>query len=81
MLLGNDLAGNKVLPDLIVTDGPCYNNEMEEEKEFFPVCAVTRAMSRKMVFVSQEAITDDVKETETDYDLKPNLHLKGTFPS
>ncbi|KAJ8031164.1 hypothetical protein HOLleu_27809 [Holothuria leucospilota] len=52
LLLGNDLAGGKVVANAILTDEPCdYNNTEQLEKEFpdlFPACAVTRAMSQKL---------------------------------
>ncbi|KAJ8033604.1 Proteoglycan 4 [Holothuria leucospilota] len=52
LLLGNDLAGGKVVANAILTDKPCDNNNTEQlEKEFpnlFPACAVTRAMSQKL---------------------------------
>ncbi|KAJ8033376.1 Protein split ends [Holothuria leucospilota] len=52
LLLGNDLAGGKVVANAILTDKPCdYNNTEQLEKEFpnlFPACAVTRAMSQKL---------------------------------
>ncbi|KAJ8023244.1 hypothetical protein HOLleu_35604 [Holothuria leucospilota] len=52
LLLGNDLAGGKVVANAILTDKPCdYNNTERLEKEFpnlFPACAVTRAMSQKL---------------------------------
>ncbi|KAJ8049249.1 hypothetical protein HOLleu_01918 [Holothuria leucospilota] len=59
LLLGNDLAGGKVVANAILTDKPCdYNNTEQLEKEFpnlFPACAVTRAMSQKL------AMDDDLK--------------------
>ncbi|KAJ8040905.1 hypothetical protein HOLleu_15350 [Holothuria leucospilota] len=52
LLLGNDLAGGKVVANAILTDKPCdYNNTEQLEKEFpnlFPACAVTRGMSQKL---------------------------------
>ncbi|KAJ8049627.1 hypothetical protein HOLleu_02455 [Holothuria leucospilota] len=52
LLLGNDLAGGKVVANAILTNKPCdYNNTEQLEKEFpnlFPACAVTRAMSQKL---------------------------------
>ncbi|KAJ8025620.1 hypothetical protein HOLleu_33227 [Holothuria leucospilota] len=59
LLLGNDLAGGKVVANAILTDKPCdYNNTEQLEKEFpnlFPACAVTRAMSQKL------AVGDNLK--------------------
>ncbi|KAJ8050209.1 hypothetical protein HOLleu_03318 [Holothuria leucospilota] len=52
LLLGNDLAGGKVVANAILTDKPCDCNNTEQlEKEFqnlFPACAVTRTMSQKL---------------------------------
>ncbi|KAJ8022704.1 hypothetical protein HOLleu_37678 [Holothuria leucospilota] len=59
LLLGNDLAGGKVVANAILTDKPCdYNNTEQLEKEFpnlFPACAVTGAMSQKL------AVDDNLK--------------------
>ncbi|KAJ8049713.1 hypothetical protein HOLleu_02580 [Holothuria leucospilota] len=59
LLLGNDLAGGKVVANAILTDKPCdYNHTEQLEKEFpnlFPACAVTRAMSQKL------AVDDNLK--------------------
>ena len=44
MLLGNDLAGIKVIPDPIVSKEPCVADDTDEMISFFPACAVTRAM-------------------------------------
>ncbi|XP_073797050.1 uncharacterized protein isoform X2 [Danio rerio] len=51
-ILGNDLAGGKVLPLLEVLDEPteCTSDEVGEAyPHVFPVCAVTRAQSRKEI--------------------------------
>ena len=47
MLLGNDLAGGKVLPEPIVSNSPCTDVVPEEDKDIFPACAVTMSMTRK----------------------------------
>ena len=51
-LLGNDLAGEKVVANPIVSYKPSEVDDTEHlQKEFpnlFPACAVTRAMSRKL---------------------------------
>ena len=46
MILGNDLAGDKVMGDPRVSDIPCLDTEREQVKNLFPSCAVTRAMAR-----------------------------------
>lgn len=52
MILGNDLAGDKVLaaPIVVSTPGLCENpDEMEQlYPDAFPACAITRAMSKKL---------------------------------
>ena len=51
LLLGNDLAGYKVVINPIVTDVPCVDPLLDPvEKEIpnlYPACAVTRAKSKK----------------------------------
>ena len=48
-LMGNDIAGGKVVPDPIVTSSPSPSNNTEQlEKEYphlFPSCVVTRSMA------------------------------------
>ena len=46
VLLGNDLAGGKVVADPIVCEKVIDAGE-EENQELFPACAITRAMKRK----------------------------------
>ena len=75
MLLGNDLAGGKVIPDPIVSTEPCTDNDSEEELDLFPACAVTRAMSKQ---ISQEEMNDVVEkkttqnQNEQNHQNKPN---------
>ena len=72
MLLGNDLAGGKVLPQPIVTRDPCTEADNDDESGVvFPACAVTRSMTRK-------AMLEENSEDKGD-DLVPNLDLEGTF--
>ena len=50
LLLGNDLAGDKVVTDPILIDKPCFdqNSDFIEEEfpDLYPSCVVTRAMAR-----------------------------------
>ena len=46
MILGNDLAGDRVIGDLQVSDVPCLATENEAIEDLFPSCAVTRAMAK-----------------------------------
>ncbi|XP_071824592.1 uncharacterized protein [Apostichopus japonicus] len=72
MLLGNDLAGGKVLPQPIVTREPCTEAGNDDESSVvFPACAVTRSMTQKTML---EANSKDKGD-----DLVPNLDLEGTF--
>ena len=48
LLLGNDLAGGKVIPDPIVTHEPQSSVDLEEDLELYPACAVTRSMSSRI---------------------------------
>ena len=47
MLLGNDLAGGKVLPDPIASPKPCTEIDNDEDSVVSPACAVTRSITRK----------------------------------
>ena len=51
LLLGNDLAGDKVVVDPLLTSTPCVDqppDPIEQEiPELYPSCAVTRAMAKK----------------------------------
>ena len=51
LLLGNDLAGDKVVVNPLVTDMPCMNQSQDpieqELPDLYPSCAVTRAMGKK----------------------------------
>ena len=53
MLLGNDLAGGKVLPEPIVTHEPCTEADYVENSVVFPACAVTRSMTQKAMLDSE----------------------------
>ena len=70
LLLGNDLAGNKVVINPAVTENPCLIQTSDPiEKEIpglYPSCAVTRAMSKK------KAIEGDIN---------PDVDLADTFMS
>ena len=67
LLLGNDLAGDKVVINLLVTENPCFNQTPDPiEKKIpglYPSCAVTRAMSKKMA--TEDDINPDVDLTDT----------------
>ena len=48
MLLGNDLAGKKVLPEPIMKMCPIKMVHAEEDSEIIPACTITRAESQKL---------------------------------
>ncbi|KAK4327631.1 hypothetical protein Pmani_001904 [Petrolisthes manimaculis] len=62
-LLGNDIAGNKVVPNPIVTSVPTRVNNTEalekEIPELFPSCDVTRNMKKKAECDVVPSTTDD----------------------
>ena len=68
-LLGNDLAGGKVVPGPVVTDKQKIDEVidpiLEEMPDFYPSCAVTRAMTQKAK-LSKPPITNSVS---SEYDL------------
>ena len=51
LLLGNDLAGDKVVVNPLLTNTPCIDqpsDPIEQEiPDLYPSCAVTRAMAKK----------------------------------
>ena len=51
LLLGNDLAGDKVVVNPLLTSTPCVDqppDSIEQEiPDLYPSCAVTRAMAKK----------------------------------
>lgn len=95
-ILGNDLAGGKVMPLLEVLDEPteCTSDEVGEAyPHVFPVCAVTRAQSRKEIELNdsffpsvvngEENLNFEKKKPEKvrilhDVTDKNSLHLKIT---
>ncbi|XP_072046476.1 uncharacterized protein [Amphiura filiformis] len=73
MLLGNDLAGEKVFPDPIMTDKPCLQDDGTQENDIYPACAVTRAMSKQ---ASLEAI-EESRVNDQSYDLEDTFLTKS----
>ena len=59
LLLGNDLAGDKVNP--ILTDKPCPQHDPAEQviPDLYPSCAVTRAMKERKESDSMQKIQVD----------------------
>ena len=47
LLLGNDLAGGKVVADPIICKNANFEEIPSDDSDFYPACAVTRAMERR----------------------------------
>ena len=62
LLLGNDLAGDKVVVNPLVTDMPCMDQSpdlIEQElPDCYPSCAVTRAMAKKAMLTENQSDVD-----------------------
>ena len=59
LILGNDLAGSKVMPDLQVVNDPDPEQIVDDCNGIIPACAVTRAAARR-------ARTDDNDNQQND---------------
>ena len=74
-LLGNDLAGGKIVPSPVITDTPKIEEVidpiLEEIPDLYPSCAVTRAMTQRAK-LSKPPITNSVSS---------EYHLADTFLS
>jgi len=71
LLLGNDMAGDKVIMDTLVSDEPSYEENELENTEVFPACSVTGTMRQKLK--EEETLLQD-GNTETS-----NVELRDTF--
>ena len=62
LLLGDDLAGDKVVVNPLVTDMPCMDQSpdpIEQElPDLYPSCAVTRAMAKKAMLTENQSDFD-----------------------
>ena len=64
LLLGNDLAGKKVVAEPIVTNEPAVDAETsKEDTDIYQACAVTRAMEKKEKQTSCEGDPFDLSDT------------------
>ena len=67
LILGNDLAGEKVIPDLqVVTEREVMkkaDGDTEATSYIFPSCAVTRAMAREMKKTESEDLLTNLADT------------------
>ena len=62
MLLGNDLAGDKVVVNPLVTDTPLLGQTPDpiehEIPDLYPSCAVNRAMAKKSILNNENKDAD-----------------------
>ena len=62
LLLGNDLAGDKVVVNQLVTDFPCMDRSLDpierELPDLDPSCAITRAMAKKAMLTENQSDVD-----------------------
>jgi len=60
LLLGNDLAGDKVMVNPCVSSLPnvCNDTEMQDTPGLYPACAVTHAMTKKHLTTCNNAKSD-----------------------
>ena len=62
LLLGNDLAGDKVVLNPLVTDTPCMDQSpdpIEQElPDLYPSCPVTRAMAKRAMLTENQSDVD-----------------------
>ena len=62
LLLGNDLAGDKVVVHPLVTDTPCMDQSADPFKQellnLYSSCAVTRAMAKKAMLTANQSDID-----------------------
>ena len=62
LLLGNDLAGDKVVVNPLVTDMPCMDQSSDpieqELPDLYPLCAVTRPTAKKAMMTENQSDVD-----------------------
>ena len=80
LLLGNDLAGDKVVVNPLVTDTPNIgqtDDPIEQEiPDLYPSCAVTRAMAKKAILKNSNS---DIDLTDTFIDQYFNNEIKKSL--
>ena len=80
LLLGNDLAGDKVVVNPLVTDTPNIgqtDDPIEQEiPDLYPSCAVTRAMAKKAILKNSDS---DIDLTDTSIGQYFNNEIKKSL--
>ena len=81
LLLGNDLEGDKVVVNPLLTSTPCVDqppDPIEQEiPDLYPSCAVTRAMAKKAKLYDG---MQDIKLTDTLIGQSFNKEISTSFP-
>ena len=58
MLLGNDLAGDRVIVKPLITAKPCVDQTCDQSEQddshLYPACAITRAMNKKALKINKD---------------------------
>ena len=81
LLLGNDLAGGKVVADPIVYQKAVYEELQTEDSDVYPACAITRAMAKKRQTeenFENQALQELISQ-ESKTDLDDLVDLSDTF--
>lgn len=69
-MLGNDLAGGKVVPDSIVCERVTSNiTSDDEDGDLYPACAVTRAMAKRREMEADHSSDTVTKDSLNEIDL------------
>ncbi|XP_076030465.1 uncharacterized protein LOC143018769 [Oratosquilla oratoria] len=84
LLIGNDLAGGVMLPNVMVSSRPTAENNTTQLEEdipgLFPACAVTRSMSQQTDVPSNESVEGDKPKSNTDENSVTTLTSFGSSP-
>ena len=67
-LLGNDLAGGKVVADSLVTEMPCICQQLDPVPNLDPPCVVTRA-SKKQESITDTSVWESTEEETSQEDI------------
>ena len=92
LILGNDLAGDRVMADPCVSPKPCLSVVSDDSgikmSEVFPACAVTRAMAKqieaeksRMVPVSSSESPISSSESQMSCDVQQLPEMSSDLPS
>ena len=81
LVLGNDLAGDKVMINPCVSSHPCSldntDAKVQDTPGLYPVCAVTRAMAKKQLTTTPNAQNE---ESKSDMKSQPSSSSAAEYP-